>query len=99
VLPENSGNEIKMTEAAQTERTESLVWAIPSEAEDGFPRGEQNTLRRSNIAAGKGKPVPANQEELLPIQAGSPKGETEIFAKTAVKDPGNFVCPGSPLMS
>jgi hypothetical protein len=93
------GNGIKIAEAARTGGTKGLVWATPSEVEDGFPQGDKNTLRRSNLGVGEGKPVPANQEELLPIGAGSPEGETKILKKTTVKDPGNIGCPASPMMS
>jgi hypothetical protein len=78
-LAEESGNAVKVSETAQSGRAEGLVWAAPSEFEGGSPRGEQNTLRRSNLDVGEGGSVPASQEEMLQIQAGSLEGETEIL--------------------
>jgi hypothetical protein len=88
-----------MAETGRTERTEGVVWVIPSEIDSGSSRGEQNTLRRSNIEVGEGKPVSANQDDLLPIHTESPEGETEILSKTAFNDLRNVECSGSSLLS
>jgi hypothetical protein len=78
VFSGNAGNGIRIAERERTGRAEGAVQAIQIEAESGFPRGEQNTLRRSNSRVGEGGSAPANQEEMLPIQAGSSEGATEI---------------------
>jgi ubiquitin len=76
-----------------------VVQVIPIEIEGGFPRGEQNTLRRSNVEVGEGKPVPAIQEVMLPIHIESLEGDPEILVKTAISDPGNVECSWSLLFS
>jgi hypothetical protein len=70
--------------------------ATPLGFQDGFPRGEQNTLRRSNIEVGEGKSVLANLEVMLSIPIESLEGEPEILSKTALNDPTHDT-GGSPL--
>jgi hypothetical protein len=65
----------------------------------GFPRGEQNTLRRSNIEVGEGKSVSANQAVMLLIYTENPEGDPEILVKTAFDDPRNVECSESLLLS
>jgi hypothetical protein len=72
-----------------------VAQAIPIEIDGGFPRAEQNMLRRSNIEVREGKPVPADQEVTLPIYIESPDGKTEILVKIASNDLRNAEFPRS----
>jgi hypothetical protein len=64
----------------------------PNGFQDGFPRGEQNMLRRSNIEVGEGKSVFEIQEVMVSIRSEIPEGEPEILEKTINKDPRNIEC-------
>jgi hypothetical protein len=75
---EATGNGTSVLEAVQSGELEGEVRVTPSEDHDRASRGEQNTLRRSNIQVGEGNPIVGNQEVMLPIQSGRLEGETEI---------------------
>jgi hypothetical protein len=83
---------LKILEKGRSGRGIFVEQTTPNGLQDGFPRGEQNTLRRSNIEVGEGKSVFEIQEVMLSIRSEIPEGEPEILEKTINEDPRNIEC-------
>jgi hypothetical protein len=88
--PEGEPEMLKILEKGRSGRKIFVEQTTPNGFQDEFPRGEQNTLRRSDIEVGEGKPVFEIQEVMLSIHSEIPEGEPEILEKTINEDPRNI---------
>jgi hypothetical protein len=81
---EATGNCAWISKAAQSGELEGEVRATPNDDHGRVSRGEQNTLRRSNIEVGEGNPIVEIREVILPIQTGRLERETEISSSLSL---------------
>jgi hypothetical protein len=88
--PESEPEILEILQKGRSGRKIFVEQTTPNGFQDGFPRAEQNTLRRSNLEVGEGKSIFEIQEVMLSIRLEIPEGEPEILEKTINEDPRNI---------